>query len=238
MVVIQSASFGDEYSSTNVLKSLQDKLAAGSGAIDLTVDSSIIPVLDKATGGGTIALSGPEQEEVKGKAEEVCGPSDQTCLELKTQEFARLKLKEKETTDINAANIIKGRRLTVTYTDASGQSRTAQIPEGQKFELGEKAGAPDPGFDYAAAASPWKQMAGSIWAIIGTALTTFLYVSSIVITLTTFTEYGMRYVTIAMTAISALLPLSGFGLSFFAPAIMEFIRSNAILQAKLEAESP
>jgi hypothetical protein len=235
MVSIQSASFGDDFASTNVLKSLQDKLASG-GAIDMTVDSSIIPLVDRASGVGTTTLSGPEQAEVKALAEDVCGPSDQTCLDIKTQEFAEKKTKEKETANINSANIVKGRRLTVTYTDANGQTRTAKIPEGQKFALGEKAGEPDPGFDYESAMSPWKNLAASIWAVIGTAVLTFLYVSSIVITLTTYTEYGMRYVTIAMTALSAVLPLSGFGLSFFAPAIAEFIRANGIVTAKVAAE--
>lgn len=235
MVSIQSATFGDEFSSTNVLKSLQDKLAGG-GAIDMTVDSSIIPLLDRATGVGATELSGPERQDVKALAEDVCGPSDQTCLDIKTQEFAEKKMKEKAEAGINSANIVKGRRLTVTYTDANGQTRTAKIPEGQKFALGEKAGKPDPSFDYEAAMSPWKGMAASIWAVIGTAVVTFLYVSSIVITLVTYTEYGRRYLTIAMTALSAVLPLSGFGLSFFAPAIAEFVRANAIVSAKVAAE--
>jgi hypothetical protein len=39
-----------------------------------------------------------------------------------------------------------------------------------------------------------------------------------------------------MTAIAAFVPLSGFGLSFFAPAIAEFVRANAILSAKVAAE--
>jgi hypothetical protein len=39
-----------------------------------------------------------------------------------------------------------------------------------------------------------------------------------------------------MTALSAVLPLSGFGLSFFAPAIAEFIRANGIVTAKVAAE--
>lgn len=237
MVSIQSATFGDDFSSTNVLKSLQDKLASG-GAIDMTVDSSIIPLVDQASGVGTTELSGPERKEAQALAADICGPSDQTCLDIKTQEFAEKKMKEKAESNINSANIVKGRRLTVTYTDAAGQTRTAKIPEGQKFALGEKAGQPEPGFDYEAAMSPWKQMAGSIWAVVGTAVVTFLYVSSIVITLSTYTEYGIRYLTIAMTALSAFLPLSGFGLSFFAPAIAEFVRANGIVSAKAQAEAP
>jgi hypothetical protein len=235
MVSIQSATFGDEFSSTNVLKSLQDKLASG-GAIDMTVDSSIIPLVDRATGVGATELSGPERQDVKALAEDVCGPSDQTCLDIKTQEFAEKKMKEKAEAGINSANIVKGRRLTVTYTDANGQPRTAKIPEGQKFALGEKAGAPDASFDYEAATSPMRGLAMSIWAVVGTTIVTFLYVSSIVITLSTYAEYGRKLLTIAMTAIAAFVPLSGFGLSFFAPAIAEFVRANGIISAKVAAE--
>lgn len=233
MVVINSASFGDEFSSTDVLKSLQDKLKE-SGSIDVDVDSSLIPILERTTGGGTTSLSGPEQDEVKNKAAEICGPSDQTCIEIKTQELAQQKLKEKETSNVNAANIIKGRRLTVKYTDETGQERTAVIPEGQKFALGAAAKA-DPGFDYEAATSPWKQVFSSVWGIIGTTLTTFLYVSSILITWITYTEYGNRALQIVVTVISALIPLSGFGLSFFGPMLAEYFRGERILRQKVPA---
>jgi len=230
MVVISSATFGDEFSSTNVLKTLQDKLSS-SGAIDMDVDSSLIPFLSSS---GTVKLSDDEKEDVKNQASQICGPSDQTCLEIKTQELAQQKLKEKEKESVNSANIIKGRRLTVKYTDETGE-HTVIVPEGQKFALG-AAAQPDPGFDYEAAMSPWKQAAGSVWAVIGTALTTFLYVSSIIITWVTFTEFGNRVLTIAMTAVSVFIPLSGFGLSFLGAAAPAYFSGDKILRERISGQ--
>ena len=231
MVVIKSATFGDEFSSTNVLKSLQDKLGE-SGAIDVEVDSSLIPFLDKST---TVKLDDQEKEDIKNQAAQICGPNDQTCLEIKSQELAQQRLKAKESETVNAANIIKGRRLTVKYTDETGQERTVVVPEGQKFALGEAAKA-DPGFDYEAAASPWKQLFSSVWAIIGTTLTTFLYVSSIIITWMTFSEFGNKILTIAMTAVSVFIPLSGFGLSFLGAAAPSYFRGDSELRARFSAQ--
>lgn len=234
MVVIQSATFGDEFSNTDVLKSLQDKLSA-SGSIDVDVDSSLIPILDKATGAGSQSLTDAEKAEVKGQAEQICGPSDQTCLEIKTQELAQAKLKEKATESVNAANIVKGRRLTVKYIDESGQERTAVVPEGQKFALG-AAAKPDPGFDYEAAMSPWKQFFTSVWGVIGTTLTTFLYASSIIITWMTFSEFGNRILTIAMTAVAVFIPLSGFGLSFAGAMFPSYFSGDQILRARISKQ--
>jgi hypothetical protein len=227
MVVINSATFGDEYSSTDVLKTLQDKLSA-SGSIDVSVDSSLIP---SVTTGETVRLDGPEQEDVKNQAVDICGPSDQTCIEIKSQELAQQKLKEKESQTINSGNIIKGRRLTVKYKDETGE-HTVIIPEGQTFALGADA-KPDPGFDYEAATSPWKQLFSSVWGIIGTALTTFLYASSIIITWMTFSEFGNRALTIAMTAVSVFIPLSGFGLSFIGAAAPSYFSGDKILRARI-----
>lgn len=233
MVVINSATFGDEFSNTDVLKSLQDKLT-DSGAVDVNVDSSLIPLLDRTTGAGATSLTGPEQDDVKQQAAQICGPSDQTCLEIKTQELAQAKLKEKATSEVNAANIVKGRRLTVKYTDETGE-HTVIVPEGQKFALGEAA-KPDPGFDYEAAMSPWKQFFSSIWGIIGTALMSFLYASSVIITWMTFSEFGNRILTIAMTAISVFIPLSGFGLSFVGAMAPSYFSGDQILRARISKQ--
>lgn len=230
MVVIKSATFGDEYSNTNVLKTLQDKLSS-SGGIDVTVDSSLIPFVSTSD---TVSLAGPEKEDIKNQAAQICGPNDQTCLEIKSQELARQKLKEKETETVNAASIVKGRRLTVNYTDETGD-HTVVVPEGQTFALG-AAAKPDPGFDYEAAASPWKKMVSSVWGIIGTALTTFLYATSIIITWMTFSEFGNRVLTIGMTAVSVFIPLSGFGLSFLGAALPSYFGGDRILRARISAQ--
>ena len=234
MVVIKSATFGDEFSNTNVLKTLQDKLEE-SGSIKVPVDSSLIPVVTRTTGAGSVSLTTQEQADAKAQAAQICGPSDQTCLEIKTQELAQQKLKEKEQADITTANIVKGRRLTVTYTDASGKERTAIIPEGQTFALGAEANA-DPGFDYEAASSPWRSFGSNLWGIVGTTVTTFLYATSLVITWMTFSEFGNKVFTIIAMAIAVFIPLSGFGLSFFGAMFPEYFRGDRILRARISGE--
>lgn len=235
MVVIQSAKFGDEFSSTDVLKSLQDTLKE-KGELNVNVDSSLIPVLDKALGAG-VSLTGPEQDEIKQTAAEMCGAADQICLEMKTQELAAAKLKEKETSDVNAANIIKGRRLTVSYTDEKGQSRTAVIPEGQKFQVGANAGKADAAFDYKAVADEYKSKALSMWVIVGTPILIFFYVSSIVITWMTFIELSSKLMAAGMTAIAVFVPYSGFALSVFSTMIWSYLKSERISRTKPVGEN-
>lgn len=234
MVVLKSATFGDEFSNTDVLKSLQEKVTE-SGSIDVDVDSSLIPLLDKATGAGVTALSDDEKRDIKGQAEQICGPNDQTCLEIKTQELAQARLKEKQTESITAANIIKGRRLTVKYVDETGE-RTAVIPEGQKFALGEAGGAPDPNFDWEAATSPWRQFFSSIWGIIGTALTTFLYATSLIITWMTFSELGNTVAKVIAMLIAVFIPLSGFGVSFVGAMFPSYFSGDRELRARISGQ--
>lgn len=234
MVVIKSATFGDEFSNTNVLKTLQDKLAEA-GSIKVPVDSSLIPVVTRTTGAGSVSLTTQEQADAKAQAAEICGPSDQTCLEIKTQELAQQKLKEKEQADISAANIVKGRRLTVTYTDETGKEQTAVIPEGQTFALGADA-KPDPGFDYEAATSPWRSFFSSIWGVVGTALTTFLYATSLIITWMTFSELGNTVAKVIAMLIAVFIPLSGFGVSFVGAMFPEYFRGDRMLRARISKE--
>lgn len=234
VLVIKSAKFGDEFSNTDVSKSLQDKLA-DAGSIKVPVDSSLIPVVTRTTGSGTVSLSSQEQSDIKAQAAEICGPSDQTCLEIKTQELAQQTLKEKEQSDMVSATIVKGRRLTVTYTDETGKEQTAVIPEGQTFALGEDA-KPDPGFDYEAATGPWRQFFSSIWGVVGTAITTFLYATSLIITWMTFSEFGNKVVTILAMVVAVFIPLSGFGLSFAGAMFPEYFRGDRMLRARISKE--
>ena len=157
-IVIKSAKFGDEFSFTDVSKSLQDRLTSD-GNVAVDVDSSLIPIAARASGVGSTTLTQDEIAEAKQTAADMCGSADQTCLEIKTQELAQTKLKEREAAGINSANIVKGRRLTTKYT-VNGTPMTAVIPEGQKFELGTLA---DPksatnGFKPTDLTDPWKPM--------------------------------------------------------------------------------
>jgi len=231
-IVIKSAKFGDEFSFTDVSQSLQDALKT-SGSVAVDVDSSLIPLAARATGRGAIILKTEEQEEIKQTAADMCGASDQTCIEIKTQELAQAKLKEKEASGVNAANIVKGRRLTAEYT-VNGQPMTAVIPEGQKFELGSLANpeAPKRSFKPSDITDPWAPLVSSFLGIFGTSIFTFLYASSIIITWMTFVKYGNKMVAAGLTIVSAVFPMSGFGLSFFSSFIAEYFRVDKLQRLK------
>lgn len=240
MVVVTSATFGDEFTRTDVLKSIQDKIAKD-GAISIPVDSSILPIKAKALGAET-KLEPDEQEEIKETAAQMCGAADQVCLELKMQELAQQKLKDKAAQTVNSGNIVKGRRLTVTYTDASGKTQTAVIPEGQTFELGElkkaEPGKADPNFDWEAATSPYRELFSSWWMILGTIILTFFYVTSIIITWMTYIKHNTRLMAAGMTAIAVFIPYSGFGLAFLAGALPGFIETDKALRDRAMQNLP
>jgi hypothetical protein len=131
-VTIESAYLGDERGRVNVTSSLRNK-ASSDGSISVPVDSGLIPVLQV---GGEISLSSDEVREAKEKAVEACGgPNDPTCIEQKKMEIQRQRLEEKELESQSKANIIKGRRLTVTVVE-NGKRKTLEVPEGQVFEFG------------------------------------------------------------------------------------------------------
>lgn len=235
MVVIKSAKFGDEFDTTDVSKTLADKVK--DGAIDIYVDSGIIPFVDKATGVKTTKLTDDDKREIKDTVAEMCGPTDQVCMTIKQQELMDARLKQKEATKTTSTTqVIKGRKLTVTYTDASGATRTAIIPEGQQFQvgdLGKRNPTPEPVDTRPSAAS---QIFSSVWGVVGTTVLTFLYASSIIITWMTFIKYGSKLVAAGMVAVSVFIPFSGFGLSFFGPFLAEYFRVDKL--ARLQATVP
>ena len=236
MVVIKKATFGDEFDSTDVMKTVTEKLKEGS--IDLYVDSSIIPWVDKATNAKTTSLSSDDKQEIKDTVAEMCGPSDQICMEVKTQELVKARLAQKEATkNSSTTQVIKGRRLTVTYTDKGGAERTVVVPEGQQFQLGD-IGKKKPGIIPPIDMSPGaaKQFFDSWWKIVGAAVAAFLWVSSVIITWMTYIKYGSKVVAAGMVAIAVFIPYSGFALSFVGPFIREYMRVDKL--SRMRATMP
>jgi uncharacterized membrane protein len=232
-IVIKSAKFGDEFSSTDVTQTLQDAYKS-KGTISVDVDSSLIPVLARATGRGAVTLTAAERDAIKEEAANQCGAADQTCLEIKTQEMAQSKLKDKEASTINSANIVKGRRGTFEVI-VNGKPQTIVVPEGQKFELGSLAPKPaSKPIRLGELTSPWTSLFSSVWAVVGTSVLTFLYVTSIIITWMTYIKRGNRYLAIGMTIIAICIPLSGFGLSFLVPAASEAFKVTMAQSAVAE----
>lgn len=231
MVVIKSAKFGDEFDTTDVSKTLADKVK--DGAIDIYVDSGIIPFVDKIAGVKTTKLTDDDKREIKDAVAEMCGPTDQVCMTIKQQEMMDARLKQKEATKTTSTTqVIKGRKLTVTYTDASGATRTAIIPEGQQFQvgdLGKLKPTPQPVDTTPSVAS---QVFSSVWGVLGTTVLVFLYAASIIVTWMTFVKYGSKLVAGGMVAVAVFIPYSGFGLSFFGPLVAEYFRVDKLSRLK------
>jgi hypothetical protein len=215
-VTIESAYLGDERSRVNVLSSLKKKLQSD-GSLVTPVDSSLLPLIQVD---GKISLNDDEVQEAKEKATNICGnANDSTCIEMKSQELQRSRLQEKENEAQSTANIIKGRRLTVTVVD-NGRRRTVEIPEGQEFRLGAKKPSEAPFTVDTSFLSNFKPTAVLTEIIkgLGIVVATFVYGFSIISTYKTFIQAGYTYLGYAATAAAVMIPYSGFAimLAFFA----------------------
>ena len=224
-VTIVSAYYGDERSRTNVLSSLKGKLNPD-GSLETPVDSSLLPMVHI---GSDVSLTDDEVAEAKEKATNACGTAnDVACIELKSQEFQRQRLQEKENEAQSTANIIKGRRLTVTLRDTkTGKETTAEIPDGQKFTVGKPAPAQapltiDPSF---LSNIKLSTVAGKIMTSLGVIVGTFIYAFSVIITYKSFVQAGYTKLGYAATAAAVLIPYSGFVSTIIFFAVREWLRN-------------
>lgn len=230
-VTIQSAYFGDEVSSRNVTDSINSRIQGGQ--TEIPVNSSIIPLLQV---GGAITLNDEDKKTIERQAKEQCGGgADQTCVANVKQTLARQRLQAKETENVaSTANIIKGRRLTVKVVDEKGKQSEFVIPEGQSFKPDVTVAAAKGIPAKKTAAVPLKEKSSfSIPTLTGTLLTvaiiggimiaTFAYVFNIMITYRTFLDSRYNKAMIAaMTALSALVPGSGYLIVFLYNFVPEY----------------
>lgn len=219
-VTIQSAYLGDEKSRVNVTESVRKKIT--DSGIEVPVDSSLIPILQV---GGEVKLTDADKQEAREKAEQLCGnASDSACMELKTQEFYRQRLAEKENEKTSTANIIKGRRLTVNIEE-DGKVSTVEVPEGQVFkltkkELGSKKLESIEGGGVRVGGPILEVL--KVFGIIGA---TTVYAFSILITYRSFLETGIQWQTYLATAIAVFVPYSGFLIILVWFGLREFIKN-------------
>ena len=235
MATILSADFGDERSSTNVLSTLKSRYNSD-GKIDVPVDSSLIPFIVKS--GDAVELTDQDVKDAKDKAISACGNAlDTVCVEKKSQEFQLAALEEKKRNqDSNASNILKGRRLRVTYKDENGKVRNVEVPEGQHFTL-DKPESPD-AFTVSASKPMFPSLTlgntvTKVLIVLGTIIGTFVYAFSVLMTWRSFKAEGYSpYMCAIPTAIATLVPYSGFFivLLFFAART---IARNQIMPANV-----
>ena len=213
---LESATFGDEISNRDITDSMRDRIKNSTSAIDIPVDSSLIPMFESTE---KISLNRPERDDIKDIAEKQCGSSnDMRCIDSTVAKLEASALEEKRRLGQSSANAIKGRRLTVKLTDPDGMQRTFVVPDGQAFKLpaGQKvkASEDDSGYEFPTLGDTAMQAL----KIVGTIIATFAYVFSVVATYRTLIQAGYKYLGYAATAAAVFFPYSGFFimLAFFA----------------------
>ena len=221
-VTIKSATFGDERSNTDVTAILAEQIKS-KGGVDVPVNSSLVPVFGA---GAAAKLTDQEVRDAQSQAEEACGgTNDQVCIELKQQEFQAQRLQEKRMETNRVENIIKGRRLRVTYIDENKRLQVAEIPEGQTFKLGTPKSAPEFKIDTSRFSF---SLGGTVlevlkWAAV--AVATFGYAFSILITYRSFIQAGYVILTYAATAAAVLIPYSGYFIVFAFFGLEEYVKN-------------
>lgn len=233
-VFISSAYLGDERSAVKVTDSLTQKLL-GSSDNSVDVDSKLIPIVQVE---GSTALTDDQVREAQERAELDCeGATDNSCVEIKSQEYLRKMIKEKLNSVQSSANLVKGRRMVVTL-NVDGEDRTYVIPEGQKFKLDESvigdrklidpygvaAGSPDLG--EISAADIFGEMGIQIGKALGVIAATAVYVFSVVATYKVFIQAGYTIVAYIATASAVFIPYSGIFITLGFFAIKEFIQNR------------
>jgi hypothetical protein len=221
-ITIKRATFGDETSTTDVTKNLSSQLEEN-GYVDVTADTSLVPLVNWS-GPQKVYLNTQEEEYAQEKAVDECGGAqNKSCVETRKQQKMALMLKEKEEKTAGSDKIVKGRRLTVTYVDGSGQEQTVVVPDGNQFKVGEPTKGDSSPFRVNAVLT---QLVLAVISLVGC----FGWVYSVVATYRTFLEAGFRKVGYAATAASIVMPYSGFLIMFAFFALKSTFAKNLPIQ--------
>lgn len=204
-ITIKRATWGDEKGTTDITASMVQK--AKPGYLDVVADNKLVPAVDLLTGTKDVSIDDSEMNTIKQDAVKNCGGAqDQKCIDYQVNMMQSSVLQKKVAESQSSANIVTGRRLTLTYIDDKGVERQTAIPDGQQVKFGEK---PKPSWSFSSIS--WSMFAG-----IGT---TFFYIAMVVLgvvhvyavasTYRTFAEMGLTTAKVVLTAIATIIPLSG-----------------------------
>jgi len=204
-ITIKRATWGDEKATTDITASMVEK--AKPGYLDVVADNKLVPAVDLLTGSKDISIDDTEMGAIKQDAIKNCGGGeDQKCVDYQVNMMQSSLLQKKVAESQSSSNIVTGRRLTLTYIDDKGVERQTAIPDGQQVKFGEK-----PKSSFSVPSISW-----SIFTGVGT---TFFYIAMVVLgvvhvyavasTYRTFAEMGLTTAKVVLTAIAAIIPLSG-----------------------------
>jgi hypothetical protein len=164
--------------------------------------------VDLLTGTKDVSIDDSEMNTIKQDAVKNCGGAqDQKCVDYQVNMMQSSLLQKKVAESQSSANIVTGRRLTLTYIDDKNIERQVAIPDGQQVKFGEKP------------KSSYFSLPSISWSVFAGVGTTFLYfvlavlgvvhVYAVASTYRTFAEMGLTTAKIVLTAIAAIIPLSG-----------------------------
>lgn len=219
-IVINQATWGDESYTTDITQSMQDR--AKPGYLDVIASNGLVPALDLLTGLKNITLSDSEKADIKTQAINICGSaSDDKCIKFQINQLESALLQKKVAEQQSSANIITGRRLTLTYTDdQTGQKKTVAIPDGQKVKFGTAPTMKMPDF------TPSATVLASL-RVVSQVVMTLLYAFSIGATYRLLTLTGHTIVAYVLTAIAIVIPYSGLLLTPIALGIFKYMELNS-----------
>jgi hypothetical protein len=225
-IVINQATWGDESSTTDITKVIQEK--AKPGYLDMIADNTIVPAVDLLSGSNDVVLTDSEKEDIKKKAVEICGnASDDKCIKFNQNQLESSSLQQKVAEKQSSANIVTGRRLTLTYTDdQTGLKRTVAIPDGQKVKFGNAPTYKMPSM------SASNTMVGAL-GFFGKVILTLLYVFSIAATYRLLILTNHMYVAYALTGLAILVPYSGLITTPIALGIFKYMEIQKNMPAKV-----
>ena len=219
-IVINQATWGDESAATDITSIMQKQAAAG--YLDTVANNSLVPAIDLMGNTSTVALTDSEKAGIATKAVEICGSaSDDKCITFQKNQLESNTIQEKVATAQSSANVVTGRRLTLTYTDtATGQQKTVAVPDGQAVKFGSPPTMEMP------------TMSGSALSVLSTAGTVVgitLYVFSIAITYRMLVLGGHLIAAYILTGIAIVVPYSGLVMTPIALAIFSYLDSKKVV---------
>jgi len=219
-IVINQATWGDENATTDITKTMQEK--AKPGYLDMIADNTIVPAVDLLSGSNDVALTDSEKEDIKKKAVEICGTaSDDKCIQFNKNQLESSSLQQKVAEKQSSANIITGRRLTLTFTDdKTGQKKTVAIPDGQKVKFGEAPTYKMPDI------TPSSTILGAL-GLVGKLILTLLYVFSIAATYRLLILTNHVMVAYILTGLAIVVPYSGLITTPIALGVFKYMEMKA-----------
>jgi hypothetical protein len=221
-IVVNQATWGDETSATDITANVQKQASAG--FLDLVADNTLVPAIDLSGGSTTVTLSDSDKAEITKQAATLCGSvSDTKCIQFQKNQLETSMLQQKTAEQQSSANVVTGRRLTLTYTDKStGAQRTVAIPDGQKVKFG----------------TPPVLTTANLPTLSGTALTAIsttgtiigilLYTFSIAVTYRMLMLKGHLKTAYLLTAVAIFIPYSGLLTTPIALAIFSHLDANKV----------